>query len=308
MKKFIVRILACFIFNQKKRRNFRNKYLSTCKEICDFCIIDTHVSDIVKAVCIQDNMINKKESINTFCSGSSHAQMSFIDDENSINFGNGSQDLYYQWKLYEKYNSFFPNLKNIIIFYDIFSPGNDMQKGPFYLRTALYNLLFNIPYKDKNLALESGTIDFERKIQKEYLPIVKELSQGIDHSYPVLYTPSPKYTKDQLKDFANGQIKLNKKDNYMHKYLKNILNLAKKLNHDVFIIVAPYQENFRKLFPKKEIMFKELNYIAKIYSVKVLNLWDDPDFIDEDFRNIDHLNRQGAVKLTNKIKKFRKMK
>ena len=301
MKKTIVRFLACFIPNQQKRRCFRNKYFGTSNIDKNILVGDIHLSDSIKFMCVCDNINNKKNTVKTMITGSSHALMSFIEDQEIINFGNGSQDLYYQWKLYEKYHSFFPYLKNIIIFYDVFSSGNDMQKGPFYERTALYKILFDIPYKNKNLTEALGLLDFEKKMKTKYLPVVKGVLDGIDHSYPVFYAPSPNFTNDELEKFAKGQIKLNQKKS-MHKYLINILNLAKKNNHNVLIVVSPYEKKFRKFFPDKNKMFFDLMKIADKYSVEVLNLYDDPDFTSDDFKNVDHLNRKGAIKSTKKIK------
>lgn len=304
MKKIIVKLLACFIPNKSKRKAFKNRYIAknTSSQYNIVAVGDMYLSDTIKALCIKEDIVSKKNSVKILVFGSSHAQMSFVDGKDSLNFGNGSLDLYYQWKLYEKFHSFFPNLQNIVIFYDVFSGGNDMQKGPFYKRTALYKLIFDIPYKNKKYAVEQGVIDFEKELELKYCPIAKNLLESIDHSYPIICSPSADFTQEQLQTFAKGQIKLNKKDNGMHKYLNNILNLAEKLHHNVLIVVAPYQSNFRQMFPEKSILFKNLNSIKKERSFKILNLWDDLDFVVDDFRNPDHLNRKGAVKLTKKIR------
>ena len=304
IKQFIIRVFCAFILDKSKRKVIRNILLNKQVNTATSTIfeIDMILSDFVKAQCLLDNIKIKKDNAKTIILGSSHAQMSYIDDEESINFGNGSQDLYYSWKIYEKFSFMLPKLKNIIVFYDVFSPGNDMQKGPFHSRTSLYNFLFDIPYKSEEAALRLSTFDLEKVLEKKYLPVAKSLSEVIDHSYPVLCAPSPKYSKDELREFAQGQLKLNEKNNGMHVYLEKIINLSKKLGHKVTIVVSPYNKEFRTLFPQKETIFSELNKIANQFSISVLNLFDDEEFIENDFRNIDHLNRSGAKRLTNKIK------
>ena len=51
-------------------------------------------------------------------------------------------------------------------------------------------------------------------------------------------------------------------------------------------------------------MFYNVLEIAKDSgaSFEVLDFWDDETFSDDDFNDMDHLNEQGAVKLTCKIK------
>ena len=62
-------------------------------------------------------MVNKYEMMNfvksytTIALGSSHMQYGFIPDENEINLGSPSQDLYYIYNLYQKFNT--PEVKKV---------------------------------------------------------------------------------------------------------------------------------------------------------------------------------------------------
>lgn len=76
------------------------------------------------------NLNLKINTVETLVLGSSHARVSFIEDEKSINMGIDAQDLYYSYKLLEKYIHTIPNLKNIILYYGIFSPGHELDKSP----------------------------------------------------------------------------------------------------------------------------------------------------------------------------------
>ena len=85
-------------------------------------------------------------NIKNLCLGSSHGSYGFAPwDSNTFNLSGTSQDLYITYSLY-CYCANLPLLKNIFVFYSIFSQGFDMIKGNSAHFVPLYKILYNIPY------------------------------------------------------------------------------------------------------------------------------------------------------------------
>ena len=72
----------------------------------------------------------------------------------------------------------------------------------------------------------------------------------------------------------------------------------------LLIVVPPVTKEYLSYVPKGLNVFEELEKVLNKYpgQVKYLNCYRDEDFIREDFSDSDHLNRQGADKLTAKIR------
>lgn len=86
--------------------------------------------------------------------------------------------------------------------------------------------------------------------------------------------------------------------------MQNFMNDYKELAN-IYIVIPPATKYYKKYCSGE---FKEMFYnvleIAKDSGalLEVLDFWDDEAFSDDDFNDMDHLNEQGAAKLTCKIK------
>ncbi len=86
-----------------------------------------------------------KDKINTIILGSSHGQYAYLPENiEEFNMCLPSQDIYYSKKLYEYAIKNVKNLKNIILFYSVFSPGYEMDKTNERFRCAHYLFLYGI--------------------------------------------------------------------------------------------------------------------------------------------------------------------
>lgn len=89
--------------------------------------------------------LNKNIStIKTLVLGSSHGQYSYIPDDSEYNIALPSQDLYYNYKIYEKYADKMKNLEEIVLFYSVFSKGFEVEKTSARFICLYYAFLFNI--------------------------------------------------------------------------------------------------------------------------------------------------------------------
>lgn len=96
-------------------------------------------------------------------------------------------------------------------------------------------------------------------------------------------------------------------------YDHNIL-IADKLVSDcgqrdvnVLLLTTPAYKSYRDHLDKENYSYM-INFCEKIRvrypNVRYLNFMDDPDFIEEDFYDADHLSNIGAIKLSHILDKY----
>ena len=241
--------------------------------------------------------------INTLILGSSHARQSIVEESQILNVGLGSQDLYYSWQLYVKYNMFLPKLKNVVVFYSIFSPGNDIQRSPLYERSAVYKILLDIPYKNTILAFEQKLNILEENIITDYLPEAFKNPLSLDVNYTGVNTQKNCLTEQQIDNFIESWLKLNKAETKQNHFLQYILNAAQNNSQNVLIVLSPYRNDVRAKLPNSHDLYSDLLILTSRYNnIEILNAYEDEEFVPDDFLDSDHLNYQGACKLTAKIR------
>lgn len=76
----------------------------------DFAYNKLYFKDFLQGYLFLIRLKKYPEKITSLALGSSHCQYSVVNNENLINCGIGSQDLYYSYQLYHKYASSLPNL------------------------------------------------------------------------------------------------------------------------------------------------------------------------------------------------------
>ena len=90
------------------------------------------------------------------------------------------------------------------------------------------------------------------------------------------------------------------KDSSMNKYLISLINLLKEKNINLYIIIPPFTDLYKK-YIDENLVFTEVKNICKNNNISLLSFYNDKDFNNDDFCNCDHLNVLGAIKLTKKI-------
>ena len=289
-----------FFYKEKLDNGIRNLYLLglkvlSYKHIKNFSLDFSNADiDIQKYVALNRH---KNEIINLIL-GSSHARDGFSPSKYYFNLGNSSLDLYRLYKLYEYcINNNFNNLKNLIIFFDVFSPGLQLEKTKEAYKTIPYKYLYNIEYQ---FPLSEIYRNYEKGLRK-YLTAHTDIY--VDNNY---WGASPRNVTHDLsvtpQALTAKHLKNNSRNNGQIKFLENIFMLANKHSHKVYIVTPPYKKEYTQCLPRFEIVFKELlDLLAKYHDVTLLNFQNDNDFIDSDFDDWDHLNTKGAEKLSNKI-------
>lgn len=261
----------------------------------------------------KENLLNKKDSIETLIFGTSHAyhgiDPSFL--HNAYNLANEGQSLIFDYLLYEHYQDSLPNLKNIIL--SISYHTLTMDPIPTYndkwkiRKNQLYMDLKIKPYYDLSYWLECLHPQYNNTIIQYYIKqqnynacdslgfckksarsktSLNNLSQLNGHTFKGDY--------NKLKELAKGNQHI----------IETIIEDCQQKNINVFLITTPchsyYRENIN--INQYTIMQNTIKDIQNTYSnIQYLNFFFDTNFIDDDYDNNNHLSIKGAEKLSQKL-------
>lgn len=257
-----------------------------------------------------NDAIEVAEKPETLIVGSSHGACGILCsmiDNNGLNLCFDSVDLYISDIIGEYYINKFESVKRIIVTYSLFSNGYELYKIPSirYVLDGLevflgisddrcsktkkdYNILSAIKYY-KELYIDNI---IEKNIYREKNGDQKEL----------LSEPS-KNSKETVENHINHYLR-NNSQNY---YLEKLIKYCQNRNIDVYVVITPVREDYRKEAIKvcgKEELFSDVKEICgKYVNTRLLIYFFSNNFIEECFRDGDHLNIKGAKKLSSMIKK-----
>ena len=84
------------------------------------------------------------------------------------------------------------------------------------------------------------------------------------------------------------------------KALSEFLLQMKKKKVNVIILIPPTTKFYRKFSAPelRESLYEQLDPIKREHDLEFLDLFDSPGFDVNDFQDYDHLNNQGADKLS----------
>lgn len=234
-----------------------------------------------------------KENIRTLILGSSHGAYGYRAMETEFNFCLASQDLYYSYKLYELYAKNLPNLKNIILFYSVFSNGFLLDKTSEKERAIAYKKLFNIPILNNCFFLKFKSLFFNMSLKKfKKAPIT--YNNGNEINYVFMNIPLNERIKQHYKN--------NQRENKQNHWIKKLSDLAKENNHNLYIVLSPAKTAYKECLPNSKELFKDLLNLVESINVTLIDLYDSNLFIDDDFGDYDHLTQKGAEKLSNYVR------
>lgn len=240
-------------------------------------------------------------SINTLILGSSHLACGFRAGEGEFNFASPSQDLYYAYNLYKKYNTEF--VKDIILSFSVFTPGHILIRTKMSKYCILYKLLFDIDYQDKEIAQKQGLY----KLEKSYR---KEIERYINKEKPVFENycgnmseyPEDEFNRKKIKEQALKHYKNNQRKNNQIDFLVKLIDETSINNQNLYIVIPPAEDEYRSYLPESRELFSKLYKVCEGYkNVKILNFYNSKEFKHSDFCDGHHLKLQGAEKLTQLI-------
>lgn len=248
----------------------------------------------------------QKEEIEVLAVGSSHCALGFNPHviPHSFNLGNSNQDLFTAYHLVKKYISFLPNLKNLIVFYSLFSPGHQLEKTSDIKQAAVNYYLFDIPY---SLNFDAYRHSAKRRFKQMLLQTNSNCYYG--------YIPKggePVWSDEITEYRYTRHMRENHRKTNQTQWLEKIISLCKERDVNVIVVIPPLRSDFNKKITELDSeLFSEVIKISQKENISIFNYRTSPLFNDTDFIDSDHLAINGAIKLTNLISvslksKFRK--
>ncbi|MGN1078541.1 MAG: hypothetical protein ACI4TE_00020 [Alphaproteobacteria bacterium] len=122
--------------------------------------------------------------------------------------------------------------------------------------------------------------------------------------YPFPFVSESLKTEEGIKTRVQKHIKHALRENNQTAFVEKLIRAVSADNVCLMIVVPPVTAEYLSYVPPQVNLFENLEILMERYKGKVLylNCYRDKDFTDKDFADCDHLNQQGAEKLTAKIK------
>ncbi|PTP92703.1 hypothetical protein [Vibrio splendidus] len=249
-------------------------------------------------------VINKKKGIERHGSEveilalrGSHADYAIFTDQNQnmYNLGLTSSDLYTSFQLYEKTKVFTPNLKYVVLFYSVFTPGLCLIKTKERNRLVTYCDVFGFDYQENDI--------INRKDEKIILKkINKKTNQkcNIPENFRGYVNPSHFTTNITPEVRVKTHIRENKREPNQLKHLEKLSRSITSDGKKLIIVLSPNRSDYKSLLKEDRNLFTSLSN-SRLKNVEIFDFYNSDLFEDSDFGDTDHLNLQGAKKLTKEL-------
>lgn len=294
LSKFLIKKNIISSFSPLKQR--KERFIDDIRNVLN----ETFKNDTTYKINEYDALISFRKSLNlkilqnsieTLVVGSSHGYYGYRAEEkyHEFNACEPSQDLYYSYEIYKKFSDA-PRLKNIILFFSVFSPGLILELIGECWRCDFYYFFYDIPYRffGEYSAKKIEPLFTPFILKSKKLPLDLKYLGNSDYSYV-----SPINAKTR----AEGHMKSNKRRNENQTwFVEMAIKLAREKNQNLYVVIPPARSDYISHLPPFEEMFDELTALEK--DIKILSFLRDSCFLDSDFIDTDHLNEEGAKKLT----------
>ena len=261
----------------------------------------------------RDGLVQNANDVQILILGHSHAANGINPLDFSLtahNLAFGSQTIYFDRKLLEKYLPILPQLKYVIISFDY----TTLYRENNYDRNFFYKYYYDIDYKEqkffKEYILQSVFVYSPYTTLQIMISNLKNrgelnLIKGWDGSYPnsdYHLITSPLILQERIhnlnKDILDGENK-----EYILNDLEFMIDTLNSLDVKTILINFPIYKELREKFDKEVVKKNQeaAYYLIQKYDVIYLDYLDSDEFTIDDYYDSDHLNRYGAAKLTAKV-------
>lgn len=260
----------------------------------------------------KDKMLTAKcDSIKVLSFGSSHGHYGIRPDCMSLpafNIGMPSQSIKYDHFLFYKYIDKCPDLSFVILPVSYFSLVTELEGGDAWAVAKGYSIYMG--YKEHGL---NPIYNFELINKEKYLELAKMLGKPITYlTCDSLGWGCKREYGDQKPNFTSfAQSTVERHNTSIGepidenvKRIKEMITTCEERDIKVILLTTPTHESYYSLLDEghvKLVVKTCQNLAAEFSNTTYLNLLKDSSFVYEDFYDPDHLNHQGAAKLTQKL-------
>ena len=256
--------------------------------------------------------------IETLILGSSHTFYGLNPvyfSKNTFNESHISQTLDYDFKLLQKYESGFDNLKTIVLPISYFSLFEKLESTTESWRVKNYIIYYEINKPNDlihHTEILSNRLDINLKRLKAYyisdrtMITCNELGWGKDYNsqYAMDLAESGKTSaiRNTSKDLYSDQQQTILKEN--KRILKDIIEWSRQRKITLILLTTPVFETYSRDLDKTQLYITietATNLDLENDNCIYLNWLNDTSFYGEDFYDADHLSEIGAEKLSHSI-------
>lgn len=259
--------------------------------------IDAYLIGLKKKIGLERQM----DCIETLILGSSHGQYAYVPQRGEYNLCLPSQDLHYSCALYRKYRSKLKKLKNVILFYSVFSPGFDVLKGSESYRGYHYEQIFGIKPNIRGCS---------KKLHALYDSFLKDIEQGVN-KLKISKTYRGRNPDIKGKNVgrlgvvnyvkrAEVHLKGNRRESRQTPYVEKLIQSAQQRHVRVTVVLSPVHVKMKNHCPPAAELFADLFELLKSHpEVKLADFYSQDVLANDDlWWDYDHLNPAGARQFT----------
>lgn len=253
-------------------------------------------------------MLNKASEIETLILGSSHTHLGINPihlDSKSYNLAFLGENISYSSNVYKKFSPKLKNLKTIIFPVSYHSLFNSSMSKKWIKNYSIYYDINSSDLPVDNLEI----------LNKDVKTIYEDLVDYYINHNDSIYLNSTSlgwyYKKKKLDTLKLSYIAKKTAKNHTHKdhgqlaknclVLLKLAHIWKSNNINVILITPPFHEDYIKNMDNRQwqTTLKKVKELDKQFdNLDYYNFYNDKHFNKSDFKDGDHLNKQGAKKLT----------
>ena len=228
-------------------------------------------------------------AVSELCLGSSHAHYGYLALEGCYNLGEISCDAYYSMQILRYWMPRLPQLRRVVYFYDIFTPGSVLDKSPEAFRRIPWLDRYGISPLIRDCREDTTSGDAYCRCEAAYKAYVHRGLCRMPKRYcgnAIRRCPMPGVI---LEKRVATHLALNKGD--CDRYVNEMASLCREKDIELILVVPPLRSDYLRSLPEG---FR----VTVPTGLKSLDLMYDKRFNDDDFTDWDHLSAKGAAKLT----------
>jgi len=245
--------------------------------------------------------------------GSSHELYGLNPDElnlSAVNLAGYSQDLYYDAQLVRCYLDRLPALKCVVMGLSYFTLEYDMEQSTEAWRSCYYRRYFGIPHRHAWLEFQPGNyslvFQYGPKLARSLL--LDEHPPDVTGNVRANGWAEFSVPEDPAAAVRDGEQRVTAHHTLMHAengarnlaILDELFDELRQRNIQVVLVTTPVYETYSANFDpvRQERWQAAVRHLQSRHGVLHFDFTNDPRFGLRDFSNSDHLNRDGAAKLS----------
>ena len=291
--------------------------------ICGFVLLEYGMRNVPNSYSFKKNWLDINiSSVRVWSFGSSHGLYSISPryfSKPAFNSAHVSQPLKYDAFIFEKYIEHADSLEWVILPVSYFTLTSKMEDGEEWWRIKNYCIYYDCPYHEwepkYNIEIIGNPLSFYKQIKRVGRYWIKGMddnscdSLGLDLGYSK--------TKRSEEWYMNGEQRVKYHTNNLQEkkpviqenigYLEKIIKKCEEKNVSILLLTTPVYSTYYESVDSAQysLMTETCEEMAQKYNnVQYLNLFKDDRFVEDDFFDADHLETEGAAKLTKILNEY----